>query len=679
MSKSNKAFLTDNSNNRTKLAKNGNINQNQLFEFNSDNSCNTNNLKESFQTVKQSENNDKKPKISGPLKGETDFEKQLLYYFKDKRIYIEIFNDTSNSSQIFYDLISKYKIIHYKKLSKKIDYIVFKDGPVKTKRYAALNNIKMVNPLWIDDKVNKHIFKDDKEYEIKTNFSDIILIEQFGKNNDENVDTNILNKNYEVELEVEHDIELANSIDKTRENISQKNNMSEMTTINDDYDNSLIEMKDNTKNDNLYAIEVKREKRIDINNSINKLENRQTIMTKNIENDVSCQNNQIKNIDIGNNNNNKEDKKLSQNKDNSKNQQKKKTKKNKKGKSSDKINSNKNSQKNSDKKKKTESIEKNYILELNQNNSKVLGLAIKNEIKTNLDSEKINIMTYKLEEKEIQCLKEFLVFEYIGNLNNIIENDQKIYNLASIIILEKKSVIYDWKMYDFLLDKKIIIDFATFLLEFDNIDNNNDKNKIIEKINKISINNEIYFFNKKMRIQKKKMIQSLNIIENIKEVFHKLLKFYLKANIINTNMPKNRSRSVSNQINKNLEKLIKKNKKNNNLEVINEIDLNNKESNINDEEKKSNEIDKSKNLNEKRINNINKVNDENKSEDKLSEEQNTERTFLISKNKVNNKKFLNKVKYYKGVISFKYIYDSFLNGQLLDLNEKEIFEKYKLE
>jgi len=214
-----------------------------------------------------------------------------------------------------------------------------------------------------------------------------------------------------------------------------------------------------------------------------------------------------------------------------------------------------------------------------------------------------------------------------------------------------------------------------------------------------------------MRIQKRNMIQSLNIIENIKakdkkeqinqqlsaiennfffmidqdinenekKVFHKLLKFYLKANIINTNMPKNRSRSVSNQINKNLEKLIKKNKKNNNLEVINEIDLNNKESNINDEEKKSNEIDKSKNLNEKRINNINKVNDENKSEDKLSEEQNTERTFLISKNKVNNKKFLNKVKYYKGVISFKYIYDSFLKGQLLDLNEKEIFEKYKLE
>ena len=38
-----------------------------------------------------------------------------------------------------------------------------------------------------------------------------------------------------------------------------------------------------------------------------------------------------------------------------------------------------------------------------------------------------------------------------------------------------------------------------------------------------------------------------------------------------------------------------------------------------------------------------------------------------------------KVKFYKGVISYKYIYDSFLNGQLLDLNEEEILNKYKLQ
>ena len=277
--------------------------------------------------------------------------------------------------------------------------------------------------------------------------------------------------------------------------------------------------------------------------------------------------------------------------------------------------------------------------------------------------------------------------------------------------MEKKNVVYDWKMYEFLLDKKIIIDFTPFLLEFVNIDNINniDMNTIVEKINNISINNEIYFFNKKMRLQKRTMIQSINIIENIlskdkkeqiiqqqndienqfyfmidqdineneKKVFHKLLKNYLKANIININMPKNRSRSVANQINMNLDKLLKKNKKIN-LEVINENELNNKD-NGNENDKKTKEIEQSKDINEVRNNNINSINDGNKTKDNINEEQNFEKTFLISKNKVNNIKFLNKVKYYKGVISYKYIYDSFLNGQLLDLNEQEIFEKYKME
>ena len=46
---------------------------------------------------------------------------------------------------------------------------------------------------------------------------------------------------------------------------------------------------------------------------------------------------------------------------------------------------------------------------------------------------------------------------------------------------------------------------------------------------------------------------------------------------------------------------------------------------------------------------------------------------------LNGIKFLKKVKYYKGVISYKYVYDSFLNGQLLDLNDKSVFEKYQLQ
>ena len=89
-----------------------------------------------------------------------------------------------------------------------------------------------------------------------------------------------------------------------------------------------------------------------------------------------------------------------------------------------------------------------------------------------------------------------------------------------------------------------------------------------------------------------------------------------------------------------------------------------------------NQKDNSKNVNEKK--NDNNIND-NKSKSNKNEEQNIEGTYLISKDRVNNIKFLKKVKFYKGVISYKYIYDSFLNGQLLDLTEEEILNKYKLQ
>ena len=149
----------------------------------------------------------------------------------------------------------------------------------------------------------------------------------------------------------------------------------------------------------------------------------------------------------------------------------------------------------------------------------------------------------------------------------------------------------------------------------------------------------------------------------------KLLKNYLKANIININIPKKRPKSVTSQININLKKIEKKSKKNINLEVIKECQsINNDENNI-QEEKINNQINSKENKNKI---NINKK-ENNKEEPKI------EGTYLISKEKVNSIKFLKKVKYYKGIISCKYIYDSFLNGQLLDLNEKDIFEKYQLQ
>jgi len=629
-------------------------------------------------------NNKKVINLSGPLKGETDPEKQLLYYFKDKKIYIEIYNGNINSSTTFYNILLKYKIIQCKKLSKKIDYIVFKDGHLKTKKYAVLNGIKMVNPLWIDDKVNNHVFKADEEYEIKTNFGDIVLREKYEKNklNDEEdikkEDSLLENKNFELELEAEYDTEYANMVDKMRANNSQKNEISVLSTINitnkEEDSEGCKEGNINMNNINLNATSekgIKRQKRLSN-------QKRQSILfNEDSKNNIFKESNNITKM------NNKEG-------------QKKAAKKNKKKLSEKENNSPKNN-----KQKKIEINENNYILDFSQNSNNVLSIPKKQEEpETNKTAEKINIITYKLGPKEIQCLKSLNNFEYKGNLNNKddSEKNKNLYDSANVIILEKDKFLYDWKLYEFLLDKKIIIDFTLFLFEFitgDSVTCNN-VNELVEKMNEMSVNNEFYFFNRKMRMQKRSMMQSLNIVDNIiskekgeqinqqnneneskfyfllnqdiqddeKKVLQKLLKNYLKASIININIPKKRSKSVTSQININLNKIEKKSKKNSNLEVINETtDIKSDENKI-QEEKKDIEKDKSKNVTKDKI--------KNKEEPKI------EGTYLISKEKLNSINFLKKVKYYKGVISQKYVYDSFLNGQLLDLNDKNIFEKYQL-
>ena len=706
MSLKNKAHLIQNTKNQLKPNKNTSNEQNTLLKFFKNNSPSSN--KSLNNTPLSLNNNELKNDINsniktnttlGPLKGENDPEKQLLYYFKDKKIYIEIFNGNLNASQIFYNILLKYKIIQCKKLSKKIDYIVFKDGHLKTKKYAVLNNIKMVNPLWVDDKVNQHLFKDDKEYEIKTNFGDIVLKEKYEK---EKENDDIVDKNYELELEAEYDIEYANKIDKLRENNSQNNNDSIGSTINSqnkDKFNNEIEKDITESNMNFEGYRKKRK-----SSTNNKLENRNTI-------------NEKKN---NSKNNENKAKKSMNSKENNKNGKKKGNKKNRKSKSTDNAhNDNNESIKDSHKNKKKDiDDDQNYILEIDQYSSKGLLLSTKKN-NNNIQSieDKINIISYKLEEKEIQCLKSLSIFEYKGNLFNN-EKDKNIYNNASIIIVEYKKVIYDWKIYEFLLDKKIIVDFTPFLLEFINGGDKSKKgvdvNIILEKINQISINNETYFFNKKKRTQKRSILHSLNIVDNImmkdkkdiretsqqqndienkfifiinqdiddneKKILNKLLKNFLKANIINNNIPKHRSRSFANQINLNLGKFTKKNKKNN-LEVINEKETINKDDcNRIEEDKDLKEIDNSININIKRIYNDNKENIKYKNEgDNKIEEQKNDRTFFISREKVNNIKFLKKVKYYKGIISYKYVYDSFLNGKLLDLDDLEIFNKYKLQ
>ena len=636
----------------------------------------------------QNNNRKKNINLSGPLKGEKDPEKQLLYYFKDKKIYIEIFNGNINSSSTFYNILLKYKIIQCKKLAKKIDYIVFKDGHLKTKKYAALNGIKMVNPLWIDDKVNNHIFKDDEEYEIKTNFGDIVLREKYEKNKiteeEEIKKDNSLteNKNFELELEAEYDTEYANMVDKMRENNSQKNEISVLSTINiTNKEEETESIKKENINLNNMNIEINLDKGIKRQKRRTSKSRQSLIISNENQSNLFKESNNITKM------NNKEN-------------PKKGAKKNKK-----KLSEKEQISPGNNKQKKIDICENNFILNFSPDNNNLLTLAKKSE-ENNIKktTEKINIITYKLDPKEIQCLQSLNNFEFKGNIDNKDETqkNKSLYDSANIIILEKEKYIYDWKIYEFLFDKKIIIDFTLFLFEFINGDNATYDNvdNLAKKINEISINNEIYFFNKKMRYQKRSMMQSLNIVDNIiskekgeqnnqqtneidlkfyfllnqdipeeeKKVIQKLLKNYLKANIININIPKRRPKSVTSQININLNKIEKKSKKNINLDVIKEqenCEIKNDENKIQEEKQ---EINNDKSINEK----SDKINNNNN-------DQKIEGTYLISKDKVNSIKFLKKVKYYKGVISIKYVYDSFINGQLLDLNDKNIFEKYQLQ
>lgn len=592
--------------------------------------------------------------VNGPLKNETDPEKQLLYYFNKKKIYIEIYNDNINASEIFYDILLKYKITQSKKLHKKLDYIIFKDGHLKTQRYAVLNNIKMVNPLWIDDKVNHHIFKNDEEYLIKTNFGDILIKERYNKNqkDEKKQSEKPLNEiqNNEPELELEFDTEYANLIDKKREEEKNKNeNLSKKFEIG------------------RAPRKTEEEKKIDdVKVSVSKKIN---LVDGNMDNDKNYKNKKDNQSKINTNNGKKiksvdkiVKKNIPKSKDNKKSQ-KSKIKKNTKRQAFF-SNQNKN-------------ISEKTLFNTSKDYSSTETNSINDSFSTLQTSnvEKINLMTYKLSKNEISCLENLEKFDYKGDLKDL---KDKIYESSIIIILDKNSCKYDYKFFQFLIDKKICIDFTSFLLEFIDIDLNKTDLKIEEKINQISINNDLYFCNKKLRYQKKSLLNVINICDNIatkerkiiekkyeieffineaiceeeKKVIYKLLKSYLKANIINYNNKKNNNSESSNKNKRasSVENTSIKNKLTNcNLEVINE--------NVEEENNEKQKI----------------IVDENKKEEIKSKI-----VYIISKDNVGNLSAFIENSKIKGAISVNYVYDSFLNGELFDLSEEKIYQKYLL-
>ena len=777
------------------------------------------NIKRNLQLLKENDFNVNNEQLNTKEKKD-----KLLIYFQGKKIYIEIYNGNENASNVFCELLLKYKIIQCKRLSKNIDYIIFKEGHLKTKRFAVMNNIKMVNPLWVDDKINRNIFKDDKEYLVKTNIGDILLEEKFGKEDKGKV--------FEHEIEAEFDENYANMIDKERElkekefkeynkikrekrkskNPRNKNQIKFFTEEEAKYINKIdkenLNLNNENKNNNNNEVgiipmdieinEEKKENENKINEESDKDDKKEKKKLKGIKKEENSENSENKNnpsdddvievipekkklfeviIDnihnnIENNNENNENLIDLTNKKNkrfkSKTPFKIRIKSKYKKKIDTKLKSKDYKHKATFKKIMVTNVDETplhnpdnltKLQELikaekdtlninekpndNENIPELIDKEKEKENETKTIGQKINIITYKLEEKEIQCLRTMDKFEYKGDLTNPLLDYGILYSSASVIILDKENSRYDWQMYDFFFDKKILVDFASFLFEF--ITENSDIEKIdakdtLDKLIKISMNEETYFLNKKIRYQQRSLINSLNIIENIteikkeekeeerketginfvlnynilsgeKRIIQRILKFYLKSNIIKINLKEfkdirdKRSKSVGPNMKFNfkvkkdqIEEKIKNNNKYEgiiktrnqilkNEEILNKKDKNNK--NVKEKIKNKNLTKKEKKelIEEKQIKNNKKKNNENeilniidkdlKKEEKIDFSKIKGDTYLLSKEKVTNINVFKKIPNFKGVINYKYAFDSFWAGKLLDLKDEHILKKYE--
>ena len=231
------------------------------------------------------------------------------------------------------------------------------------------------------------------------------------------------------------------------------------------------------------------------------------------------------------------------------------------------------------------------------------------------------------------------------------------------------------------------------------------------------MNEETYFLNKKLRYQKRSVIQTLNMVENISEIkkeekekdeekkeeginfvlnhniqsgekriIQRIIKFYLKANILKINLKEfreikdKRSKSVGPNIKFNFK--VKKAQIEEKIRKVNNNNTNNKTKNFQSIIKTRNQvlkneeiINKKNNKKEKNDNDILDIN-ENK-EEKIDFSKIKGDTYLLSKEKVTNKNIFSKIPNFKGVIDYKYSFDSFWAGKLLDLKDEYILKKYE--
>ena len=134
----------------------------------------TSTIKQYFSDIKSSlKQEEERLQIAKEIqKMKTDPKYKLTKYFKELKIFVEIYNNNKEESLIFKEIITNLGSCFVNYLTKGVNYILFKDGELKTIKYALNNKIKIVNPLWLDDKLNDK-FYDDSIYEIKKNFTEI--------------------------------------------------------------------------------------------------------------------------------------------------------------------------------------------------------------------------------------------------------------------------------------------------------------------------------------------------------------------------------------------------------------------------------------------------------------------------------------------------------------------------
>ena len=428
--------------------------------------------------------------------------------------------------------------------------------------------------MWIDDKITKEIFEDDSKYIVHVNYAEI------SPNNISNYKKTTYEKEEDEFDEVdEFQIKFSNYVDSKMKKSSKKQTES-----------------DNNINKQLYYplfdINLKREKRK--SNLFGN--NHSKIISLTDKNKFSLQNNNTLNRS-----------KLNRNKsDNNLNKQTFIQIKD------DKIILSK----------------KNTFKEKNHKNNP--NYMTKSNFK---DLNKIRLFTYRCTQKEQNILNDLKNFEFVKNIDNLSNEFNK---NSDILLIDWENNKYNYKIYQFLLDKIFVIDLYVFILEFSddtlnmNIDEENEK--FLIQLNSILLRNNIALLNNKNLIidyfcnnrEEIGFIINKNIPEEEYKVINIILKDYLKGNVYEN----------SNDEIKYMKNFLKTNKTPKNKDL----------------DKNSESFE-----NEKKV-----------------------QLYFITETEYKTLNIIQKRKKFTLIISTKYVYDSLLIGYLIDLNNSANILKYQI-